>query len=98
MLKILIMKTISLFIVLLILSINTNSQNNFKQSWSFGLGVSNHTMAGDHRSIRTSLSDGADANNILNLGGYLYVDKMFSPAFGLELKGFYTTMSGAGQN
>jgi len=91
------MKTIFLFVVLLMLSINTNSQTNFKQSWSFGLGVSNHTMAGDHRSIRTGLSDGADANNILNLGGYLYVDKMFSSAFGLELKGFYSTMSGAGQ-
>jgi len=90
------MKFSPIFIVL-IMTISAKSQNNFKQSWSIGFGVSNHTMAGDHRSIQTGLSDGADANNIFNLGGYLYLDKMFSPAFGLELKGHYTTMAGAGQ-
>ena len=90
---------ITLLILTTVFVLNTNlfSQNNSKESWSIGFGVSNHTTAGDHRSIMTNLSDGANANNILNLGGYLYVDKMFNPAFGLELKAHYSTMSGAGQ-
>ncbi|MEE9349242.1 MAG: OmpA family protein [Flavobacteriaceae bacterium] len=84
-------------ITLLFIATSIFSQNNAKESWSFGLGLSNHTMAGDHRSIMTQLSNGADDNNPFNLGGYIYVDKMINPAFGFELKGHYTTMSGSAQ-
>ena len=50
------MKFSPIFIVL-IMTISAKSQNNFKQSWSIGFDVSNHIMAGDHRSIQTGLSD-----------------------------------------
>ena len=90
------MKKIALIVVLIVV-IPIYSQSNKKESWSIGFGLSNHTMAGDHRSIGTGLSDGADDNNIINLGGYIYIDKMFNPAFGLEFKVHYTTMSGAAQ-
>lgn len=90
------MKKITLSL-LLIFTISTFSQNNLKESWSFGLGLNNHTMQGDHRSIGTDKSDGADTNHYINIGGYIYADKMFSPAFGIELKGFYTQMAGAAQ-
>lgn len=89
-------KTITL-ILITIFFLNSFAQSNKKESWSFGIGLSNHTMAGDHRSIGTSKSNGADDNSPINLGGYIYVDKMFNPAFGLELKAHYTTMSGAAQ-
>lgn len=61
-------------------------------SWAIGAGVSNFIMHGDLRSIGSG-----DDTNYFNLGGFVYVDKMFNPLLGLELKGFYTKMSGGAQ-
>ena len=61
-------------------------------SWAIGGGISNFIMHGDLRSIGTG-----DDTNYLNFGGFVYVDKMFNPLLGLELKAFYTQMSGGAQ-
>jgi len=84
-------------ILFVFVTINLSAQSNGRESWSFGLGLSNHIMAGDHRSIMTGHTNGADDNSPFNFGGYVYVDKMINPAFGLELKGHYTSMAGAAQ-
>lgn len=89
------MKNLTTTILIFFLSLNIISQNNAKESWSFGIGLSNFTMQGDLTSLGTSLSD--ENNSLINFGGYLYADKMFSPVFGLEIKGHYTKMAGASQ-
>jgi OOP family OmpA-OmpF porin len=61
-------------------------------SWALGGGVSNFIMHGDLRSIGTG-----DDTNYLNFGGFVYADKMFNPLLGLELKAFYTKISGGAQ-
>ena len=69
-------------------SINLNNSN----SWAIGGGINNFIMHGDLRSIGTG-----DQGNFWNFGGYLYVDKMFNPLLGLELKANYYKISGAAQ-
>jgi outer membrane protein OmpA-like peptidoglycan-associated protein len=49
-------------------------------------------MHGDLRSIGTG-----NQGNFWNFGGYLYVDKMFNPLLGLELKANYNQISGGAQ-
>lgn len=61
-------------------------------SWAIGAGLSNFIMHGDLRSIGTG-----DDTNYLNFGAFAYVDKMFNPLLGLEVKAFYTEMSGGAQ-
>ena len=61
-------------------------------TWAIGGGFSNFIMHGDLRSIGTS-----DDTNYWNFGGYVYVDKMFNPILGLEVKATYTKMSGGAQ-
>lgn len=60
--------------------------------WEVGAGVSNFIMHGDLRSIGTG-----DDTNYWNFGGYVYVDKMFNPLLGLELKLSYNEISGGAQ-
>ncbi|QXP64198.1 MULTISPECIES: OmpA family protein [unclassified Polaribacter] len=62
-------------------------------TWAIGGGFSNFIMHGDLRSISV-----ADDSNYWNFGGYIYVDKMFNPILGLELKATYTKMSGGVQS
>ncbi|WP_088324458.1 hypothetical protein [Polaribacter tangerinus] len=50
-------------------------------TWAIGGGFSNFIMHGDLRSLGT-----ADDKNYYNFGGYLYVNKMFNPLLGLEMK------------
>lgn len=66
-----------------------NAQSN---TWAIGGGLSNFIMHGDLRSIGTG-----NQGNFWNLGGYLYVDKMFNPTLGLELKLSYNNLSGGAQ-
>jgi len=80
-----------IIITLLFAFSNSFAQNESAGSWSFGAGASNSIMHGD---LRTSFKLDKTKTGILNLGGYAYIDKMFSPAFGFELKGRYTKMSG----
>ena len=61
-------------------------------SWAVGGGFSNFIMHGDMRSIGTS-----DDTNYWNFGVYGYVDKMFNPLLGLELKASYSKISGGAQ-
>ena len=61
-------------------------------SWAVGGGFSNFIMHGDMRSIGTS-----DDTNYWNFGVYGYVDKMFNPLLGLELKASFSKISGGAQ-
>ncbi len=61
-------------------------------SWAVGGGFSNFIMHGDMRSIGTH-----DDTNHWNFGIYGYVDKMFNPLLGLELKASYSKISGGAQ-
>jgi len=92
------------FIAVVLLSIQkANSQTTiFEESvndtipsntWSVGGGISNFIMHGDLRSIGTGTQ-----GNFWNFGGYVYVDKMFNPILGLELKLNYNKLSGAAQS
>lgn len=65
---------------------------NNTNSWAVGGGISNFIMHGDLRSIGAG-----DDKNYLNFGGFVYIDKFFNPLLGLELKAFYTKMSGGAQ-
>ena len=67
----------------------TIEQNN---TWAIGGGLSNFIMHGDLRSIGTG-----ELGNFWNFGGYLYIDKMFNPILGLEMKFNYNNMSGGAQ-
>jgi len=86
-------KTALVFV--LFLSFSSYAQNSSKESWSFGLGLSNFTMQGDLTSLGTGFSD--NNNSLFNVGTYIYADKMFSPVFGLELKAHFTKIGGAAQ-
>lgn len=87
------MKKTTIIIVLLVF-INSFGQvrKPVAGSWSIGAGISNSITHGD---LRTRFSLNNNKNGLFNLGGYSYIDKMFTPAFGLELKGRYTNMSGS---
>ena len=61
-------------------------------TWAIGGGLSNFIMHGDLRSIGTG-----NQGNFWNFGGYLYIDKMFNPLLGLELKLNYNKISGGAQ-
>lgn len=61
-------------------------------TWAVGAGFSNFIMHGDLRSIGTG-----ELGNFWNFGGYVYVDKMFNPVLGLELKVNYNNISGGAQ-
>lgn len=69
-------------------SINLDNSN----TWAVGAGLSNFIMHGDLRSIGTG-----ELGNFWNFGGYVYVDKMFNPLLGLELRLNYSKISGGAQ-
>ncbi len=79
---------IKILIISLFLLQQLIGQNSAKESWSFGIGISNFTMNGDLKS----------KDSKFNLGGYIYTDKMLSPSIGFELKLSYTKISGAGKD
>lgn len=60
--------------------------------WAIGAGGSNFIAHGDLRSIGTG-----SQGNFWNFGGYVYLNKMFNPGIGLELKGTYNKISGGAQ-
>ena len=60
--------------------------------WAIGIGASNFIMHGDLRSIGTG-----EQGNFWNFGAYAYIDKMFNPILGLELKINYHDISGGAQ-
>ncbi|NVK53957.1 MAG: OmpA family protein [Flavobacteriaceae bacterium] len=100
------MKRIFIFLFTFFLAFHTiNSQNisetiikredlklDNSNSWAISAGVSNFIMHGDLRSVGTG-----NLGNFWNFGGYAYVDKMFNPLLGLELKFNYSKISGGAQ-
>lgn len=83
-----------LFFVVTILFINLNliAQSSSLDTWTIGVGATNAIMHGDLTSLNSEKSE------FLNVGYYLYINKMISPAFGFELKGQLLTLSGASQS
>jgi len=78
--------------ILIILTISINficfSQNSLNESWSFGAGFSNFIINGDLK----------PTGSFINLGGYIYSDKMITPSVGFELKLSYSKLSGQGND
>jgi len=85
------MKKLIALLFLFVFTTTISAQDRGLDSWSIGAGVSNFVMQGDLRSY--GQLDVLDNFNF-NLGYHLYVDKMITPAFGFELKGRYTNISG----
>lgn len=82
-----------LFISVLIVtfSLTTNAQESSLDTWSIGIGATNTIMHGDLYSIHN------DAD-FFNVGFYVSLNKMISPAFGFELKGQVLNLSGTAQD
>lgn len=81
------MKSPHIILLLLIaVTISTFSQKSSLDTWSLGLGVNNFKMQGDLVSKSP------------NLGFYLSIEKMITPAFGFELKGQVQNMKGQSQS
>jgi outer membrane protein OmpA-like peptidoglycan-associated protein len=60
-------------------------------TWNVGIGAANTLMHGDLTSVNNL------DKSLINMGFYLYVDKMFTPAFGFELKGQSLQFNGYSQ-
>lgn len=94
------MRRIILCCFLTVLSLNIvtsqvskrDSIKSHDNTWGLGVGVSNFIMHGDLRSIGTG-----NLGNFYNFGAYVYVDKMFNPILGLEVKANYSNISGGAQ-
>ncbi len=56
------------------------SKYNFN-TWSIGAGINNTLMYGDLADFSTS-----KGKKFINIGGYLYANKMFNPIVGVEMK------------
>jgi len=72
-----------ILIFLFVLNIQLFSQTSSLDTWSIGTGISNFNMKGD----LTSSSP--------NLGFYIYLNKMITPAFGFEIKTQILNMEGS---
>ena len=98
------MRKIIFYCILTVLSLNTVISQETKQdsnqifklennnSWAVGAGISNFIMHGDLRSIGTG-----NLGNFYNFGAYAYLDKMFNPLLGFEVKVSYSKISGGAQ-
>jgi len=82
------MKTKLIINLFLLINLSIYSQSSLRESWSIGAGFSNFMMNGDLKA----------KNSFINLGGYIYADKMISPSVGFELKLAYTKLSGQGND
>ncbi len=71
---------------------NNKDELKDSNSWAVSAGFSNFIMHGDLRSIGTG-----NLGNFWNFGAYAYVDKMFNPVLGVELKLNYSKISGGAQ-
>ena len=70
-----------------------NKKNEIKyNTWAIGAGISQLIMHGDFRSLGT-----LSGEYYLNPGAYVYVDKMFNPILGVELKLNYSQLGASGQ-
>lgn len=67
-----------------------SQEDNNLENWTIGLGFNEFVMHGDLTTINPNTKG-------LNLGFYVYLQKMVSPTFGLEFKGHIFNMQGASQ-
>ncbi|WP_139956116.1 OmpA family protein [Flavicella sediminum] len=67
--------------------------SEYYDTWAVGFGVSNIILHGDLRSFGNS-----DGRKYYNFGSYLYIDKMFNPILGMELKVGYSSLGGGRQS
>ncbi len=81
-----------LFIVSLYLFIHFSFSQKTEplDTWIIGVGLNNSIMHGDLTTINSNVQG-------INLGYYVYLQKMISPTFGFELKGQALSLQGASQ-
>jgi outer membrane protein OmpA-like peptidoglycan-associated protein len=84
------MKKIIFVSLIFYFSFSFSQENNALENWVVGIGLNEFLMHGDLTSVN-SKSKG------LNLGYYVYLQKMVSPTFGLEFKVQILNMQGASQ-
>lgn len=63
-------------------------------TWSLGAGISSVKTYGDLGSFARA----GGTERYTNIGGYIYIDKMFSPILGMELKFDFGSLGAAGSN
>lgn len=80
----------SLFFIIFIHAQEEEDENGL-DTWTIGLGAANTLMHGDLTSLNSV------NNEPINIGFYLYVSKMVSPAFGFEVKAQVLKFRGASQ-
>ncbi len=78
--------------VVFIFLLQINAQNSQLDTWSIGFGANNTILHGDLTSLNS------ENNEPINIGFYVYVDKMITPAFGFELKAQMTKIKGSSQD
>lgn len=84
------MKRIIFIIVAFFWFFSFSQEDNNLENWTIGLGFNEFVMHGDLTTINPKTKG-------LNLGFYIYLQKMVSPTFGLEFKGHIFNMQGASQ-
>ena len=83
-------KVYFILLTFLVFSVTVNAQEVKKGevgSWNIGVGIPNTIVQGD-------LASSHESGSLINPGYYLYMTKMFSPVFGLEIKGQYLDLIG----
>ncbi len=85
-------RNLFLTVVVFIFLLQINAQNSQLDTWSIGFGANNTVLHGDLTSVYSQTDDR------FNVGFYLYVDKMITPAFGFELKGQMVKLRGSTQD
>lgn len=84
------MKKIVAIVLLLNVFLSFSQEKNLEETWVIGIGGNAFLMHGDLTSLNPK-------SNGVNLGYYVYLQKMLSPTFGFELKGQVLKMKGASQ-
>ncbi len=85
------MKKILFISLFCYVSFSFSQKSSNLENWVVGIGFNEFLMHGDLTTINPKTKG-------LNLGFYLYLQKMVSPAFGLEFKGQILNMKGASQD
>ncbi len=85
------MKKIVAIILLLNVFYSFSQEQNLEETWVIGVGGNAFLMHGDLTSLNPKSAG-------VNLGYYVYLQKMLSPTFGFELKGQVLKMKGASQD
>lgn len=85
------MKKIIFVSLIFYFSFSFSQENNALENWVIGIGLNEFIMHGDLTTVNPKIKG-------LNLGYYVYLQKMISPTFGFELKAQVLNMQGASQD